>query len=158
MARRTAFCTLVRLTPARAAISAMVRSHWPLSLTSSAMILSAASSAVVNEPASCGGIGPDAASRLRRDFWRDLGFPWWKDRGPRNTLSGIRRRNTSPTHMDAFGEVLSITVRHRAVPEPRYYLIVPPQVGQANLPRKGAGSTSDLDRQRTFQLSVQSCS
>lgn len=63
-----AFCAEVRLTPARAAMASIGRTHMPDLRTSSPMILSAASSATVKRAARAGGIGPEAASRRRRSI------------------------------------------------------------------------------------------
>ncbi|KQS66503.1 hypothetical protein ASG32_30730 [Methylobacterium sp. Leaf361] len=63
-----AFCADVRLIPARAAMASIGRTHAPEARTSSLIIFSAASSAVVNRAARAGGIGPDAASRRRRSI------------------------------------------------------------------------------------------
>ncbi|HMK91284.1 MAG TPA: hypothetical protein VK446_16840, partial [Methylocystis sp.] len=65
-ASRKALRAVVTQTPARAAISPIVIMQAPRSRTASATIRSAASSPVVNRAASCGGMGPDAASVRRR--------------------------------------------------------------------------------------------
>ena len=72
---------VVRHTPARAAISAMVRSQCPFSRTSSVTIRRAASSPTVNLQATDGGIGPEAARCRRRAMATDRRGGRWRRLG-----------------------------------------------------------------------------
>jgi hypothetical protein len=76
-----AFCAVVRLIPALAAISPSVRSQCPFSRTSSETIRKAASSPTVNLQAREGGKGPEAARCRRRAMATDLTGARWRRLG-----------------------------------------------------------------------------
>ena len=65
---RTAFCTVVRDTPASDAMWPTVSRHRPRRATSAAIVDRTAASAMVKRAASCGGSQPDDVQRRRRSI------------------------------------------------------------------------------------------